>query len=61
VAGRNEETMYTGRLIENLMKTVERAEQRVSDTQFSEEKLAEFYAISHFELTQLEPGLAGVA
>ncbi|HZP61866.1 MAG TPA: hypothetical protein VFB28_00515 [Terriglobales bacterium] len=53
--------MYTGRLIENLMKTVERAEQRVSDTQFSEEKLAEFYAISHFELTQLEPGLAGVA
>jgi len=53
--------MYTGRLIENLMETVERAEQRVSETQLREEQLAEFYAISHFELTQLEPSLAGVA
>jgi len=53
--------MYTGRLIEDLMKTVERAEQRVSRQSQQEEELAEFYAISHFELAQLEPGLAGVA
>jgi len=52
--------MYTGTLIEDLMETVERAEQRVSVAQFREEKLAEF-AVSHFELAQLEPGLAGVA
>lgn len=53
--------MYTGTLIEDLLKTVERSEKRTLQARSQEEKLAHFYALSQSELTQLEPALAGVA
>jgi hypothetical protein len=53
--------MFTGTLIDELIETVERTEQRCSDEYAREEKLAHFYAISRFELAQVEPSLAGVA
>jgi hypothetical protein len=59
--GRNEGMMFTGKLIENLMETVERTEKRFLAQCSAEEKLAHFYAISQLELAQFEPRLAGVA
>lgn len=53
--------MFTGKLIENLMETVERTEKRFLAQCSPEEKLAHFYAISQLELAQFEPSLAGVA
>ena len=53
--------MYTGTLIEDLMKTVEHTEKRAMQARSQEEKLAHFYAVSRFELTQFESTLAGVA
>jgi hypothetical protein len=61
VAGRNEETMYTGTLIEDLMRAVEHTEKRAMQARSPEEKLAHFYAISQFELTRFESALPGVA
>jgi hypothetical protein len=61
VGGRKEATMYTGKLIEELMEKVEVAEKRFWEERSREEKLAHFYAISQFELAQFEPTLAGVA
>jgi hypothetical protein len=61
VAGRNEDTMYTGTLIDDLLATVERGEQRAQQSRSQEEKLAHVYAISPFELTQNQLELAGVA
>jgi hypothetical protein len=53
--------MYTGTLIEDLMETVERTQQRSTQSHSQEEKLARFYAFSQLELAQLESSLAGVA
>jgi hypothetical protein len=53
--------MYTGTVIEDLMETVERAEKRSLKARSQEEELARFYAVSQFELAELEPSLAGVA
>ena len=53
--------MYTGTLIEELMETVERAEQRSLEAQSQDEKLAHFYAFAQIELAQFESSLAGVA
>ncbi len=52
--------MYTGTLIDELLATVERSEQRALQSRSQEEKLAHVYAISPFELTQHQE-LAGVA
>jgi len=61
VVGRKEETMYTGTLIEDLMKAVETAERRSLQARSEEEKLAHFYAVAQSELTQSETLLAGAA
>ena len=53
--------MYTGTLIEDLMKTVETAERRSLQARSQEEKLEHFYAVAQSELTQYEPFLAGAA
>ena len=53
--------MFTGRMIDDLIETVERSERRCADERARDEKLARFYALSQFELAQVEPGLAGVA
>ena len=53
--------MYTGTLIEELMKTVETAERRSLQTRSEEEKLAHLYAVAQFELTQYETPFAGAA
>ena len=57
----NEGRMYAGNLIEDLMETVERAEQRALQARSQEEKLAAFYAVSRFEIVQSESIFAGVA
>ena len=62
MVGRNEDQMYTGTLIEDLIQTVERAEKhahRLED--LPDDKLAQFYALAQFELAQLDSNLAGVA
>ena len=54
--------MYTGTLIEDLIQTVERAEahaRQIDKTQ--DQKLAQFYALSQFEMARLDSILAGVA
>jgi hypothetical protein len=51
--------MYTGTLINDLMQTVERAEQRVHPMTDAAE-LERWYAVSH-ELTASEPSLVEVA
>jgi len=61
VVGRNEEKMYTGTLIEDLMKCVERSERRSRQEYSQEEMVANFYTVAQSELTQLEPQLLGVA
>ena len=53
--------MYTGTLIENLMKTVERTEERSVQARSQEEKLAYFYTLSQSELAQFESRLPGAA
>ncbi|HXY14895.1 MAG TPA: hypothetical protein VEI26_10390 [Terriglobales bacterium] len=53
--------MFTGRMIEDLMHTVESAERRCSEELSRQERLAHFYAISQFELAQFETSLAGAA
>ena len=52
--------MYTGTLIDELMATVERAEQHASREADSAE-LDRWYAVAPHELTQAEPSLIGVA
>jgi hypothetical protein len=61
LVGRKGATMFTGTLIDQLIESVERSEKRCSEDRSREEKLAQFYAISQFELAQFEPNLAGVA
>jgi len=61
VAGRNEETMYTGNLIESLMETVERSEQRALQARSQDEKLANFYVLAELEVAQADSRLMGVA
>ncbi len=53
--------MFTGRLIDELIATVERAEDRVCEQQalIHNERPTYFYALAQPETTQLE--LAGVA
>ena len=53
--------MFTGNLIDQLIATVERAEERSQVEQFliQDERLTYFYTISQQELAQFE--LAGVA
>lgn len=53
--------MYTGRLIDELMSTVERTEKHAVPVRSQEEKLAYFYNVAQSELAQYEPKLAGVA
>jgi len=53
--------MYTGTLIDDLMKAVETAERRSLQARSPEEKLAHFYEMAQAELTQPEPFLAGAA
>lgn len=53
--------MYTGTLIDDLLETVERSEKRTLQADSQEEKLEHFYAVSQFELTQLQPAFAGAA
>ncbi|HXW93734.1 MAG TPA: hypothetical protein VEK33_24500 [Terriglobales bacterium] len=52
--------MYTGTLIEDLIRAVERAEKCTQKRLSPEEKLAHFYRIAQFELAQFESSLAGV-
>ena len=51
--------MYTGTLIDDLIKTVEQAEKCSENLLSSEEKLAHFYRMAHFELAHVEASLAG--
>ena len=53
--------MYTGTLIEDLMRTVERVEKRSLQARSQDEKLAHFYTLAQSELAQYEPQLLGVA
>jgi hypothetical protein len=53
--------MYTGTLIDDLIKTVERAEKCSVQPLSSEEKLAHFYQVAQFEMAQFESRIAGVA
>jgi len=53
--------MYTGTLIDQLMKAVERSEKRSLQSQSEEEKLAYFYSVAQSELLQVESQLLGVA
>ncbi|HEX8817865.1 MAG TPA: hypothetical protein VF753_20420 [Terriglobales bacterium] len=53
--------MYSGTLIDELMKTVERTERQALQARSAEEKLAHFYAVAHNEITQYETMLAGAA
>ena len=53
--------MFAGNLIEDLMKTVERAEQRALQAHMQEEELVTLYAVPQFETAQSESILAGVA
>jgi hypothetical protein len=53
--------MYTGTLIDELTKAVERAERRSLQASSPEEKLAYFYSVAQSELAQFESQLQGVA
>jgi len=53
--------MYTGTLIEDLLKTVERTEQRSLKAYSQEEKLAYFYTLAQSEVGPIESQLLGVA
>jgi len=53
--------MYTGTMIEDLMKTVERTEKRSLQSYSTENKLMYFYTRAQSELTSVESLLLGVA
>jgi hypothetical protein len=53
--------MYTGTLIDDLIKTVERAEKCSQKRLSSDEKLAHFYQVAQFEMLQFESRPTGVA
>jgi len=53
--------MHTGTLIDDLIKTVERAEKCSQQQLSAEEKLAHFYQVAKLEMAQFESRLAGVA
>jgi hypothetical protein len=53
--------MHTGTLIDDLIKTVERAEKCSQQPLSAEEKLAHFYQVAQFEMAQLESRMAGAA
>jgi hypothetical protein len=53
--------MYSGTLIDDLMKAVEKSERRSLQASTPEEKLAHFYAVAQNEITQYETMLAGAA
>jgi hypothetical protein len=53
--------MYTGTLIDDLMKTVERTERRAMQVRSQEEKLSYFYTLAEAELMQRESNLLGAA
>ena len=61
VGRKGEKTMYTGTLIDELMKAVERSEKRSLQAQLQEEKLTYFYSIAQSELVRVESQLLGVA
>lgn len=52
--------MYTGNLINELISTVERAEQRIEQARYDEQQLDRFYMLANPEFTQHQP-LLGVA
>jgi hypothetical protein len=54
--------MYTGTLIEDLIRTVERVEEHVEvEERVQQGKLAYWYAAAQQEMAQFEQTLAGVA
>jgi len=53
--------MYTGTMIEDLMKAVESTEKRSLQARSPEQKLEYFYAVAQCELTRFESALAGAA
>jgi hypothetical protein len=54
--------MYTGTLINDLMKTVRRAEDNLRQQDHAEqEKLQHWYAVAQDEMAQFDSSLAGVA
>jgi hypothetical protein len=53
--------MHTGTLIDDLIKTVERAEKCSQQLLSSEEKLAHFYQVAQLEMARFESRLTGVA
>jgi len=59
--GRNGDKMYTGTLIDELMKTVERTERRAMQVRSQEEKLSYFYTVAESELVPRESNLVGAA
>ncbi len=53
--------MFAGNLIDDLTKTVERAEQRALQIHMQDEELAELCVVAQFEMVPSESILAGVA
>jgi hypothetical protein len=54
--------MFTGNLIDQLIATVERAEEHAyKQSRVQDHKLAYFYSVAQHEMLQLETKLAGVA
>ncbi len=57
-----EATMYSGSLIDELITTVERAEESaLEETYIHDERVAYWYSVAQQELAQFDSGLAGVA
>ena len=52
--------MYTGNLINELISTVERAEQRIEQGRNEDQQLERFYMLANPQSTQYQP-LLGVA
>jgi predicted NACHT family NTPase len=54
--------MYSGSLIDELITTVERAEESaLEETYIHDERVAYWYSVAQQELAQFDSGLAGVA
>jgi hypothetical protein len=53
--------MYTGTLINELIKAVEQAEKRSLQAFTTEEKLEHFYLLASLETARIQPQLLGVA
>jgi hypothetical protein len=54
--------MFTGNLIDQLIATVEQAEEHAyKQSRVQDHKLAYFYSVTQHEMLQLETKLAGVA